>query len=528
MINKLRRESNLHANRSVIRALERELAKRETDGNSAPVIIFNASTRLSGLSQNAGFSLITSLALRAAGVPVIHFVCQRGLSRCVLGTDKDNPHAPPPCPECMRTSRFVYPAANVAAFTYARNDQLTLQIKDLTLDQLLIFNFDELPVGEIILPSLRWILRRHHLIDDENTRSIAREYILSACHLANEVRALLDTHHPRAMVVFNGMFYPEAVFKHLAREKGIPVYSHEVGMLPFSGFFTDQEATAYPVDVNEGFRLDKVQEERLNRYLAERKKGKFVTAGIKFWPEIKQLDEAFMGQANTYRHIVPIFTNVIFDTSQGHANVLYGHMFEWLDSLLPEIKQNQDTLFIIRAHPDELRAGKESRETVAGWVSDRQADKISNVRFIPSDQFISSYELIEKSKFVMVYNSTIGLEASIMGKPVLCAGKARYTQIPTVYYPRSKKEYFQLLVKFLRADTVDHPPEFQENARRMLFCQLFAVSLPFGDFLSEDGVWKGYIRLRNFMVEQLSPEESPTIRVLLRGILQNKPFIMEK
>ena len=115
-----------------------------------------------------------------------------------------------------------------------------------------------------------------------------------------------------------------------------------------------------------------------------------------------------------------------------------------------------------------------------------------------------------------------------MGKPVLCAGKARYTQIPTVYYPRSKKEYFQLLVKFLRADAVDHPPEFQENARRMLFCQLFAVSLPFGDFLSEDGVWKGYIRLRNFMVEQLSPEESPTIHVLLQGILQNKPFIMEK
>jgi hypothetical protein len=35
----------------------------------------------------------------------------------------------------------------------------------------------------------------------------------------------------------------------------------------------------------------------------------------------------------------------------------------------------------------------------------------------------------------MIYNSTIGMEAAIMGAPVLCAGKARFTQLDTVFFP---------------------------------------------------------------------------------------------
>ncbi len=60
--------------------------------------------------------------------------------------------------------------------------------------------------------------------------------------------------------------------------------------------------------------------------------------------------------------------------------------------------------------------------------------------FVGPQETLSSYELIQKSKFVMVYNSTIGLEASIMGAAVLCAGKARFTQYPTVFFPQTVDE----------------------------------------------------------------------------------------
>ncbi|MDO9546560.1 MAG: hypothetical protein Q7J07_07400 [Pelolinea sp.] len=298
-------------------------------------------------------------------------------------------------------------------------------------------------------------------------------------------------------------------------------------MLPFSAFFTYKEATAYPVNIDGDFQLSKSQEMRLDDYLEKRFQGKFQTAGVRFWPEIQHFSPALLEKINKYTDVVPIFTNVIFDTSQSHANTIFEHMFCWLDIVVDEVKKHPETLFIIRAHPDEIRPGKESHESVSEWVENNNFAEIPNLEFIPPDKYISSYELIAAAKFVMVYNSTVGLESSIMGKPVLCAGKARYTQIPTVFFPDSKGSYINLLEEFLGADSIEQPITMRENARRVLYSQLFRASLPFDQFLKEDGVWRGYVRLRNFAPDDLLRGRSEVIDVVLDGILKKQSFIRE-
>jgi hypothetical protein len=142
---------------------------------------------------------------------------------------------------------------------------------------------------------------------------------------------------------------------------------------------------------------------------------------------MRGLDESFAQKAVQFQQIVPIFTNVVYDTSQVHANTVFPQMFAWLDLVHGLIQEHPETLFVIRAHPDEMRAGKQSRESVPDWVEKNQVDRLSNVIFVGPTEYLSSYELIQRSKFVMVYNSSIGLEAALMGKAVLCGGKARYT-----------------------------------------------------------------------------------------------------
>ena len=82
------------------------------------------------------------------------------------------------------------------------------------------FTWQGMPLGQLCLPALRWTLRRHHLADDEPTRFLFRQYILSAWRVAQEFGALLDEVNPQAVVVFNGMFYPEATARWVARERG--------------------------------------------------------------------------------------------------------------------------------------------------------------------------------------------------------------------------------------------------------------------------------------------------------------------
>jgi hypothetical protein len=179
---------------------------------------------------------------------------------------------------------------------------------------------------------------------------------------------------------------------------------------------------------------------------------------------------------------------------------------------------------VIRAHPDELRVRKASRETVGAWIEASGAENEPNVVFVAPNATLSSYELIQRSKFVMVYNSTIGLEASIMGAAVLCAGKARFTQYPTVFFPQKVEEVRRKMKEFLEAEKIDVPPDFKRNARRFLYYQLFKTSLPFGEFL-EPSVRTTQTRLNSFGLDELMAAEA--VKVIMDGILEGEGFLLK-
>ncbi len=515
-------------NDETIRAMAKAVGSNSKNQNGLkPVIFFNASTRLSGLSLNAAFSLLTAWGLQLAGYPVVHMVCQKGMSRCVLGTNRDQVHQPLPCEQCIRHSQAEYDHANVYWFQYQVDEVLRDLIDGLSVDAMAKVKYQDIPLGEIVLPALRWELRRHHLNDDESTRFLYREFILSAWNVGREFLTLLGQVEPSLVIVFNGQFFPEAMVRYLAIQRGIRVITHEVGMLPFSGFFTDGEATAYPMDIPSTFQLTEKMDLQLDSYLSARFKGDFKMAGIQFWQGMRGLDLKFLDKAAGFSQIVPIFTNVIFDTSQPHSNTLFPEMFTWLDLVHEVIQRHPETLFVIRAHPDELRPGsaKQSRETVRDWVKQNQVDRLANVIFVDAVEYLSSYELILKSKFVLVYNSSIGLEASILGATVLAAGRSRYTNYSTVHYPENSIDYFALLEKLLTTNKVKAPAGHRDNARRFLYYQLYKTALPFGEFLAESHR-PGLVLMNKFEVDRLKPEKSIAIRTILNGIQKQLPFIL--
>ena len=518
-----------------IAAMARQVARQQPKPSGAPVVFFKASTGIDDLSWNSGFHLLASWALRLKGVPVVYFACDAGMSKCVLGTNRDDPRREMPCKSCIYQSKTLYAAvpdsrnsnsvSQVHWFDYQYDAQLASAIANLSLRDLMTFEWQDIPLGSLCLPGLRWILRIHHLGNDENTRYLLREYILSAWNVARKFSKFLDETRPRAVVVFNGQFFPEAAARYVAHKRGLRVITHEVGLQPASAFFTDGEATAYPIRIPDEFELTDEQNAKLDAYLAKRFQGDFTMAGIKFWPEMKGLDQAFLQKAAQFKQIVPVFTNVIFDTSQPHANTIFEDMFDWLDMTLEVIREHPETLFVIRAHPDELRERKSSRETVEGWAASREVRKEANVIFVGPKERLSSYELIQKSKFVMVYNSTIGLEASIMGAAVLCAGKARFTQYPTVFFPQRIEDVRRKMKEFLDAEKIEVPVEFKRNARRFLYYQLFRTSLPFGEFL-EPSVRTTQTRLKSFALRDLLQAEA--LRTIVTGILEGGDFLLQE
>ncbi len=523
----IQRRLTRHLNNLQIWKMARRVAEQVPPAVGAPVIFFKASSGIDDLSWNSAFHLLTSWAFRLQGIPVQFFACKGGMTHCVLGTNRDYVVQKPPCTSCIYQSKTLYTGADVNWFTFNRDEELDRSFVNLTLPELEQFEFNGIPLGELCLPGLRWILRRHHLNDDKPTRYLLEQYIRSAWNIAQEFEALIQRSQPRAVVVFNGQMYPEATAKFVATRHGIRAITHEVGLRPKTVFFTDGEATAYPLHIPEEFELNDAQNARLDEYLSKRFQGDFTMAGMKFWSDMKGFDEEFLAKAASFKQIVPIFTNVIFDTSQPHANTVFEDMFAWLDDVLKVIRAHPETLFVIRAHPDEMRVRKASLETVEHWYYDRDVFNDENVIFVPPKETLSSYELIQRAKFTMIYNSTIGMEASIMGEPVLCAGKARFTQYPTVFFPQSVDAYLEKLEEFLSAESIEIPAEFKCNARRFLYYQLYFSSLSFGEYL-ETGVRTSHGLLKDFALETLSPEHSPAIKTILDGVLNDGDFLLKE
>ena len=112
-----------------------------------------------------------------------------------------------------------------------------------------------------------------------------------------------------------------------------------------------------------------------------------------------------------------------------------------------------------------------------------------------------------------------------MGAAVLCAGKARFTQYPTVFFPQTVEEVRRKTKEFLKVKKIEVPAEFKRNARRFLYYQLYRTSLPFGDFL-EPSVRTTQTRLKSFSLDALLASDA--MDVILDGLLNNGDFLLKE
>ena len=285
------RASTERAIQKQVERVESYLRSSSPASDAAPVLVFNASTRIRTLSLNGAFSLLAAWAIRATGNPVRHLVCQAGMHQCMLGTDRSNPSQPPPCEQCMSFSRLIYPEdlSVVLSLDLELGRKLLPQLSSSSVEALSTWTYRGLDLGQLCLPTVRWVLRRHNLLDDEPTRALYRQYLLSAASLSEGIERQLDVLSPRAIVLFNGITYPEAVARALALKREIAVVTHEVGLKPLSAFFSHDHATFRAVQVPDEAELSSDWESDLESYLSDRREGHFSMAGVQFWPEMEIL-----------------------------------------------------------------------------------------------------------------------------------------------------------------------------------------------------------------------------------------------
>ncbi|NJL57129.1 hypothetical protein HC928_19785 [bacterium] len=326
-----------------------------------PTVLFlDVSSHIYNLSFNGVVGLLATWSLRLMGQSVTYLVCHSGFEKCLLGARPDALSAPMPCDTCIASNTSWYPAQHSVAFYPPKTgyDDPLSNFMAMTTEELIAYRHGSIHLGELCVPSVRWRLRRWSLDLDTDGHDILAAYIVSAIALAQQLETIFAERRVRSLLLFNGTFFPEATARAVAQLHNIPVVTYESGFLPLSTFFSHTAATEYSIQIPANFKLSDKENAQLDEYLAQRLKGNFTMAGVRFWPDMQSISPELQQKAESHRQVVVVFTNVVFDTSQVYANRIFGNMFDWLKATLTLAAKHPDTLFIIRAHPDELRQDK--------------------------------------------------------------------------------------------------------------------------------------------------------------------------
>lgn len=125
-------------------------------------------------------------------------------------------------------------------------------------------------------------------------------------------------------------------------------------------------------------------------------------------------------------------------SKQFDVSVLFPNQYIALTTIFERFKNSKDIHFYLRIHPNLANVPYKSHTMLYDL-------KYDNVTIIPPSSPISSYTLMENAEKILVFNSTMGLESSYWGKPVIAMSSCFYSGYGIVYEPQNTIELFSLI-----------------------------------------------------------------------------------
>lgn len=163
---------------------------------------------------------------------------------------------------------------------------------------------------------------------------------------------------------------------------------------------------------------------------------------------VHQVNQRLPEGFDSGKHNIAIFNSsedeLVSLGSSFERNNLFRNQLEGIEYVLSQFKLDTSYHFYLRIHPN-LRGISYSYHTDLY----RMSEQYSNVTIIPPESPIDSYALMNACEKIIVFSSTMGIEAVYWRKVVLVLSASYYFHLRGFYKPSNKKEVITMLKKDL-------------------------------------------------------------------------------
>jgi hypothetical protein len=316
-------------------------------------------------------------------------------------------------------------------------------------------------------------------------------------------------YRPDALLIPNGHLAAERGIRAVAAARGIPVYCEDTGLRPGT-YVVRRNSAASDFDFSPEWAqwadipLTATEETHLDEVLASWQIHD-LTKAWGFSPaatgNLAMLQETLNLSGD--RPVVAVFPGVLDDTSLYNADRIYDHQAAWLDAVIDLAARRPGWQVVIRLHPigatTHIRRQGQLQpipDRLDDYLLTSGRDLPANVRVIHASSTISSHDLLASSRLVLTYVSTVGIEATLRGLPVILGGWPHYAHVGFTWNQATPADLAPLADRLM--ETPSLPTDAGTRARRYVYLAFLRgmIDLPF--FSADNRSWDLPVEMQAF------------------------------
>lgn len=167
------------------------------------------------------------------------------------------------------------------------------------------------------------------------------------------------------------------------------------------------------------------------------------------------------GGDSRYEGGILIALNSSWDSAALGLHTVFENNSDWIVGTVRYLLENTDVPVIVRQHPAErLEIARTSDDYL--HLLNSYFGNHPRLHFIAAADRINSYALMSKVKALVVYTSTIGIEAVANFKPVITPSSSYYSELGFVSKANSLKQYHELLMNAYKGELKINEDERQD------------------------------------------------------------------
>ncbi|MCX5751401.1 MAG: hypothetical protein NT099_07020 [Candidatus Saganbacteria bacterium] len=479
----------------------------------------------------------TALSLRGAQVEMV--ICGGTRSACIGReiTDKESvPNWSKKCANCYKVCKDEADSFDMKNESIADlvDSAKLLELRKIALSidfaSIRSYSYKGVDVGAYTLSS---VTRYYKGKVKEFEEYLLREYLFSALVITEAAINKITSFKPDVIYMSHAIYVSWGPVVQVANKKGIPVIkiggAYKKQYASFLKIKGTSISTSYGALSDHGWekrlkkQLSSLEEQRLDNYFRDRyvsDSGDF--CDIRQLSHFKSKHELFNKlNITTNKPVWCVFTHLNWDSSLYESSMAFRDFNEWIIETLKIIMDVSDVQWLIKIHPAEKMHG-----TVEGIekIIDIYCSRLPNhIKIIPPDTDINTYNLLNVITGGVTCLGTVGLELAAMGKPVIVAAKAYYSQKGFTYDGLTPDQYESLIRK-----TPEIPPfltsEQKDNARKFAYSYFIQRQIPLRMFkIGNDGNFESFDWRK---VELFVPGADPIVDMICERFFEGEDLTL--